>query len=77
MRIVHDRALQFGALAGDLRLFIEILEIATNDIATDLGRKTFTTDLERPPNGVKLDIDSGASSDYVHASAAFSIIGGS
>lgn len=72
MRIVHDRALQFGALAGDLRLFI-----ATNDIATDLGRKTFTTDLERPPNGVKLDIDSGASSDYVHASAAFSIIGGS
>ena len=72
MRIVHDRALQFGALAGDLRLFI-----ATNCIATDLGRKTFTTDLERPPNGVKLDIDSGASSDYVHASAAFSIIGGS
>ena len=72
MRIVHDRALQFGALAGDLRLFI-----ATNDIATDLGRKTFTTDLERPPNGEKLDIDAGASSDYIHAFAALSIVGGS
>jgi len=72
MRIVRDRPLQFGALAGDLLLFI-----ATNCIATDLGRKAFTTDLERPPNGVKLGIDAGASSDYVHAFSALSIIGGS
>ena len=55
MRIVHDRPLQFGALAGDFLLFI-----ATNRIATDFGRKAFTTDVERPPNGEKLDIDATA-----------------
>lgn len=72
MRIVHERSLQFGALAGDFLLFI-----ATGRIATDFGRKTLTTDVERPPNGEKLDIDAGASSDYVHAFAALSIVGGS
>ena len=72
-RIVHERPLQFGALAGeDFLLFI-----ATNRIATDFGRMTFTTDVERPPNGEKLDIDAGASSDYIHAFAALSIVGGS
>ena len=72
MRLVDDRPLQFGALAGDLLLFI-----AKNCIATDLGRKTFTTDVQRPPNGEKLGLDAGVSSDYVLAFAALSIVGGS